>query len=368
MTELSTLVNYYMLGVEFNISHHENSNNTIAHGEECKRQKADIKAAPKLTSGTKAKHRVTREEIVALLRMGPVVENAERAAKTRMEKGPKGHCARIAFDTLEILASGGYDVPGHPHRSISDQVSDSIASSEIYKECTWQDERLPAPRYRNKGVTEVWCSTTLHAARELYLASGFPPGVLNFASARNPGGGFSTGAQAQEETLARSSALYPCLTKFFEEFFIPGRKAPSGAYTHDIIHSPKVSVFKDDQGSLLVEPYTADFVTAAAPNKPMIVKSKGRQEGDREAASLLHERVKRILSVLAQHGAVDVVLGAWGCGVFGNDPVTVADIFREHLQGDFHGCFRRIIFAVKDPKMANVFADTFRVEVVAAAE
>merc|ERR1712113_311861 len=91
---------------------------------------------------------------------------------------------------------------------------------------------------------EVRCCTTLAAAQDLAMSADCvaAPGVLNFASARNPGGGFTTGAQAQEESIARSSGLYPCLTKYFDEFFIPSRRAPSGAYTHAMIYSPAVPV------------------------------------------------------------------------------------------------------------------------------
>mmetsp|Transcript_136711 Transcript_136711/g.424724 ORF Transcript_136711/g.424724 Transcript_136711/m.424724 type:complete len:117 (-) Transcript_136711:15-365(-) len=87
-------------------------------------------------------------------------------------------------------------------------------------------------------------------------------------------------------------------------------------------------------------------------------------DAEQEAAALMHERVLRVLDVFARHGARDIVLGAWGCGVFGNDPSTVAGIFRDKLLNEFRGRFRKVVFAVLDARMAAVFAREFEVEVV----
>merc|ERR1719273_1331882 len=92
------------------------------------------------------------------------------------------------------------------------------------------------PRFEGHTTAEVQICTVLSAAQSLARNQlGCVPGVLNFASARNPGGGFSTGAEAQEESIARSSGLYPCLTKYFSEFFVPNRRAKSGKYTNAMI-------------------------------------------------------------------------------------------------------------------------------------
>merc|ERR1712173_391926 len=116
---------------------------------------------------------------------------------------------------------------------------------------------------------EVRCCTSLAAAQDLATSATriAPPGVLNFASARRPGGGFRNGAGAQEESLARSSAIYPCLAIHFDTFFVPNRRAKSGLHTHDLIHSIGVPVFRDPNGALLADPYLVDFVSAAAPNQ-----------------------------------------------------------------------------------------------------
>ena len=66
------------------------------------------------------------------------------------------------------------------------------------------DDELTAPSQSGATTIEVTDDSRLAAARRL----GDGAGCLVLASARNAGGGFLTGAQAQEESIARSSALY----------------------------------------------------------------------------------------------------------------------------------------------------------------
>merc|ERR1719386_655357 len=82
----------------------------------------------------------------------------------------------------------------------------------------------------------------------------------------------------------------------------------------------------------------------------------------RIASDALEERASRVLHLFARHGTVDVVLGAWGCGVFKNDPATVASIFKKQLHGPFKGYFRKVVFAVLDPSMARIFSTTLESE------
>jgi len=314
------------------------------------------------------------------MRIGTVEEEKDRAERARQEVSSSGHptpkciLARTAHETLQIVASGSYTAPDSCKRvNISELVTHAVASSVHYAADTWRPSEasyLPAIGSRNP-ICEVWECSVLVAAEELAreaLSEGLPPpGVLNFASARNPGGGFTTGAKAQEECIARSSALYPCLSKHFDAFFVPSRRAKAGAYTHNIIYSPRVPVIRSDSGSLLAVPYTADFATAAAPNLGCIHRDLGRvpiKQAYRVAEGLLRERIYRVLDTFLRHGAKDLVLGAWGCGVFGNDPDTVAALFEEELRGRFCGCFRHVVFAVLDWKMAATFGAKFSTEVV----
>ncbi len=86
-------------------------------------------------------------------------------------------------------------------------------------------------------------------------------GILNFASAKNPGGGFLGGSQAQEESLARSIALYASLQSEFQ-FYEEHREMVILLYSHSMIFSPNCPVFRDDQGVLLSKPMLASLLVA----------------------------------------------------------------------------------------------------------
>ncbi|MEV6342536.1 TIGR02452 family protein [Actinoplanes sp. NPDC051851] len=185
---------------------------------------------------------------------------------------------------------------------------------------------------------EVTGETSLAAARRL----GDGVACLNFASARNPGGGFLKGAQAQEESLARSSALYPCLLAA-GDFYRFHRGERSLLYTDRVIYAPQVPVFRDDRGAL-IESYPVSFLVSAAPNRAAIARE---QPGELELVpAALARRADRVLRVAAAHGHRRLVLGAWGCGVFGNDPEQVAGVFRDALAGNPY--FEHVVFAVLD--------------------
>jgi uncharacterized protein (TIGR02452 family) len=115
-----------------------------------------------------------------------------------------------------------------------------------------------------------------------------------------------------------------------------------GFYTNYAIYSPAVPVFKTEDGDLLSEPYACAFVTSPAVNAGVF--AGGRDEVRAEMAA----RVDKVLTVMAGHGHDAAVLGAWGCGVFKNDPEEVAELFRAALATRFHGAFARVVFAVLD--------------------
>lgn len=202
---------------------------------------------------------------------------------------------------------------------------------------------------------EVTGESSLEAARR--LADG-PVAVLNFASARNPGGGYLNGAQAQEEALCRASALHTCLLAA-RGFYDHHRADRDPFYTDRMIHSPGVPVFRDDRGRLLTEPYLAGFLTAAAPNAGVIRRTAPERAA--EVPGALAVRAERVLETAAAHGYRRLVLGAWGCGVFQNDPARVAGAFRAALGpgGRFARTFDHVVFGVLDRTPGAVVREAF---------
>lgn len=260
----------------------------------------------------------------------------------------RSRAAEIARDTLDVLTAGRYQNRRGEIVHLHHLVEAAQSGTRTYP----PDE--PLPRVAPTGAAtafEVVNDTTLEAARKL-VAEGLRPVALNFASARNPGGGFLGGARAQEESLCRASALYPCING--NAMYRHHAGTGGGFYTNYAIYSPDVPVFKDDEGELLDEPYLCAFVTAPAVNVGAI------RDGERKlVAAEMRDRVEKVLALMAAHGHDAVVLGAWGCGVFRNDPELLAELFAKALRGTFAWCFARAVFAVLDSSDERRFIGPF---------
>ncbi|WP_093797511.1 TIGR02452 family protein [Streptomyces sp. Wb2n-11] len=249
----------------------------------------------------------------------------------------------IAKETEEIVRAGRYTAPDGHGVPIGDALAAALAGTRTYG-----PGPVPVtPDTDRTTVFEVTGESSLEAARRLAGAAPGPVAVLNFASARNPGGGYLNGAQAQEEALCRGSALYATLLRA-PGFYAHHRADRSPFYTDRVIHSPGVPVFRDDRGALVAAPYTAGFLTSPAPNAG-VIRSREPDLAHRIPAALA-SRAGRVLETAAACGYRRLVLGAWGCGVFRNDPAAVAGAFHAHLTGEgrFSGHFDEVVFGVLD--------------------
>lgn len=278
----------------------------------------------------------------------------------------------IAQQTEQIVAAGVYRAPDGREVSIAAELRAAREGTRLYG-----PEPVPVPADRVTGVRgplfEVTGESSLEAARRLHghvvpRRSAAPVGlggqvaVLNFASARNPGGGYLNGAQAQEEALCRASALYTCLLEA-RAFYDHHRAHRDPFYTDRVIHSPAVPVFRDDRGGLLPEPYTAGFLTSPAPNAGVVHRTAPERAAELPRA--LAARAERVLETAAANGYRRLVLGAWGCGVFRNDPAQVAEAFRALLApgGRFAQAFEHVVFGIldrtRDRAVLGAFEKTF---------
>ena len=104
--------------------------------------------------------------------------------------------------------------------------------------------------------------------------------------------------------------------------------------------------FREDDGRLLEEPYACSFLTSPAPYRSRIASDDAPRHAAIERA--FRPRIAKVLAVGRAHGHETIVLGAWGCGAFGNDPVLVARLFDEALGGAFRGAYREVLFAIYD--------------------
>jgi len=254
--------------------------------------------------------------------------------------------AGVGKQTVEIIERQSYVAPSGRTVDLSGLIDRAVEDTVLYR-----PEALEAltsslgPRTAPPARVEVTGETTAMAARRLFEREGEPRVVaLNFASAKNPGGGFLGGAKAQEEDLARCSALYACLIAQ-PAYYAANRASGSMLYTDHVIHSPGVPFFRDEDLDLLESPFVASIITAPAPN----AGEAGRRGEGGGVRAALHARAGKVLAVAAEHGHRVLVLGAWGCGVFRNDPREVAAAFAHWLEHEsFRGAFDRVIFAVYD--------------------
>ena len=212
---------------------------------------------------------------------------------------------------------------------------------------------LPEPAYAEPAAVTVTKNRSFEAAHP-YAEQGLRTAVLNFASSTSPGGGVTRGAGAQEESLCRVSTLYPCLKdeRMWNLFYAPHRRAKNPLHNDDIIYTKDVLVLKDDDYRPLEKPFAVDVVTCAAPNlREDASNAYNPDDGERaeidpaELLALHEKRGRRILAVAAANGAQALVLGAFGCGAFRNDPAIVARAYANVLPA-FRRHFRTIEFAV----------------------
>lgn len=260
----------------------------------------------------------------------------------------------IAGQTLEILEKESYRSPAGKIIDLSDDLERCLENTECYLpeelraiRNRLEDESEP-PRQPEETDFEVRNETTLEGSRRLALQEGYDKvGVLNFASARHPGGGFLKGAQAQEESLARSSGLYFSL-KQCSGYYEYHRSHRSALYSDRMIWSPGCPVFRTDDGSLLNRIYKVSFITSPAPNAGAVRRNE--PENIREIKPVLRRRSAKILSLALHRECNAMVLGAWGCGVFQNHPQTVSKLFRSHLgpTGSYYNKFKKVLFSVLD--------------------
>jgi uncharacterized protein (TIGR02452 family) len=208
---------------------------------------------------------------------------------------------------------------------------------------------LEPPETRHDTIIQVTGETTSECARRLAVDERAPSVfALNFASAKNPGGGFLGGAKAQEEDLCRVSALYSTQL-VHRAYYDANRATDSMIYTDHAIYSPGVAFFRDESLALLEEPFFASVLTMPAPNAGEHLRRDSR--GHAMITEALDRRVAMALAVARARGDRTLVLGAWGCGVFRNDPDEVAALFAKWLADPrFAGAFERVVFAVYDRK------------------
>lgn len=278
----------------------------------------------------------------------PVQDSEEMAAHNyRICQIDKPRAAALAAETVTIWGAGTYIAASGEQvdiRTAVQKCKEGTLSIPPLRELT----RRPQNPMIDQTLVSVVNTTTQAAARVL-REHGHSVLALNFANGTNPGGWFLDGGRTQEEALCRDSLLFGTLVG--HEMYDVHKTMPYEDASDWCIVSRDVPFIRDENSDLVAYPWVCDVVTCAAP-----ISSPYRDAYCRE---LFRKRIHRLLDVAASLGYTGLVLGAWGCGMFGNDPTSTALVFRELLEGEFLGCFGEVVFAVTDWSPERKFLGPF---------
>ena len=273
----------------------------------------------------------------------------------------------IARETIRVTKEKSYQTEGEtvffPKKDyeevlvITPKMGENLLSWDIrenYRENHQEEDQ--------KMRQAVSCEYEVINADSFQAASRLQnPLVMNFANAHVPGGGFLMGATAQEEALCRCSTLYASIhSKMAAEMYHHNNTHLHPVESDYMLLSPNVLVFRNERCEFLKEPFSVGVITIPAPNRyGAAMFATGKMISD-----TMIRRIRIMLRLAAQKGYQDLVLGAWGCGAFGNDPGEVAGYFHQVLVDEGYGnCFRKVCFAVygkENGKNITAFRNVFQ--------
>lgn len=252
-------------------------------------------------------------------------------------------------------------------------LSASVDSAKKNTAVFYEDDYPAFDSSKTKDtVIEVSGSRSLEAAMQ--LRKGYPSAkiaVMNFANAFHPGGGVTNGSSAQEECLCRTSTLYPLLYRrtLRNSFYKHHYDLNTPKASDSLIYTEGVVIIKTDEDLPKRMPkedwVTVDVITIAAPdlrdksNMYAMETDNGTYMNDAELFGYHVKRAIHMLTCAAAKGADILILGAFGCGAFQNNPEVAARAYKTALQV-FPKVFQRIEFAVYCPPGESVNYETFK--------
>lgn len=250
----------------------------------------------------------------------------------------------IYRQTMSLVDSGEYISESNNRIQLPDPAS-MIADTVFYDKELFPNRK---PYYERMEIF-VRNMDCISAGKEL-KDEGFNPAVLNMASRRNPGGSVIRGAGAQEENLFRRSNLFKSMYQFADYALSYGIPKSEDQYPLDYhfggIYTPDAFFFRGQETDgypLLDDPIILSVISVAAINLT------SHELSVQDYLSPTKDKIRTILRIGIDHGHDALVLSAFGCGAFGNDPYVMASLFMEILhEPEFENAFRKIVFAIID--------------------
>ena len=219
----------------------------------------------------------------------------------------------------------------------SKETDYSIQNTTIYN----SDHIFPQ---LSKEVTPKFLIEDLDSVSAIFKYHSNKTAALNFASFKNPGGAFLNGARAQEECLCHESNLYNILSQFQDDFYKVNLKCLNRSlYQNKALYSKDVLFLHNNQE------LKCDVITCAAPNYKAAHRFKGVQS--QENSTTLKSRIKFVIDIAEEKQVETLILGAFDCGVFGQNPKEVAQLFKKYLTKTNY--IHNVIFAIPNKGNSN---------------
>lgn len=219
-------------------------------------------------------------------------------------------------------------------RDYAPQIKNSSQATKQYME----NSMILIKPYIHENMDIILCN--LDSVSAIFEHEQGKTAVLNFASFKSPGGGFMAGSRAQEECLCHNSFLYNVLVRHQDYYDYNNANPKNNAlYFNRALYSPDVYFFNEDTE------LSCDVITCAAPNITP-AKKYGWKVTDEDNSAALDSRINFILKIAVENNVETLILGAYGCGVFGQDATEVARIFMKYLHGDYNRLFKKVVFAI----------------------
>lgn len=276
---------------------------------------------------------------------------------------------RLAAKVEKAITDGLVITPTGTRHAIGESIDRCLMNTQYYSHekmkklrRNFETEGATLPdfetvtEFKNAYIVDAIFDTVKNNPAETIAA-------LNFASPKNPGGGWYSGAVAQEESLARSSALVISLklNDCLPFYSTADQKTKSFAHEEQLrnglIYSHEVPFFVGPDEKFC-EPVYCSVISCAAVNRnSKLVKT---HLNGQQVEEFMNIRIRNVLAVALQMNVSTLLLGAWGTGVFGNDVGMIARLFWLNINQTYRNCFAKVIFAIPDVETLQNFRNFYR--------
>lgn len=208
------------------------------------------------------------------------------------------------------------------------------------------DSRVYGPERHLHILAEVKPDIYISSVDSLTAAKAYGNGktaILNFADYTRRGGLYLYGSHAQEESLCGDSDLWNVLNAPELDEYFAWNKANQNDYLYydRAVYSPAI---------VFIGGVKFDVLSCAAPYKAAAGRYKGVSA--EEAKKAMTRRIMFVRNVLEQEHVDTAILGAFGCGVFGNSTKYVAECFERYFKDT---SIKHIVYAMPEAKKRQIF-------------